>query len=82
MARAFRDRARAHISNELAGIAERAARQAGATSGYMPDLRSLHADLQQLQPLIQVGQRDSMPACVKGKLCNRQANCIAACGML
>ena len=82
MARAFRDRARTHISSELAGIAERAARQAGATSGYMPDLRSLHADLQQLQPLIQVGPPDSLPACVKGRLCNKPAKYVPARSVL
>ena len=53
MAQAFRDRAKLYISSELSSIADRAAKRAGP--GYVPDLRAMHAELQQLQPLIQAG---------------------------
>ena len=54
VARVFRDRAQLHISNELSGMADRAARQPGAAGGYGPNLYAMHTELQRLQPLIQV----------------------------
>ena len=61
MAQAFRDRAKLYISSQLGSIAERAAKRAGP--GYAPDLRAMHAELQQLQPLVQAGPRILLRAC-------------------